>query len=333
MLAKIENLVFEGGGVLGISYLGALDYLFRNELMDNVMRVAGTSAGAITACITSFNLPFWDMRKISNTLDYRRIPSKGQMDNMTFIPENVNEVMESLLGDVTCVYRLMNRYGWFSTEYFYDWIKEVIEAQFDITKKLPPYTFEDFKNPAIHKENRPFLDLYIIGTDISMKATQIFSYETTPMVEVAEAVRISMSVPIFFEAVIKEDTDPLGNTFSNVFCDGGLMNNYPLTIFDYPAFNENLYDGVNMSTLGISIKNKSGRNEINSLWKYIESLLRVSSYLQQQISESNPMNKERSIVIDTKDIHFLDFDIDVNDVTYRFLYRQGYDGAKEFFNG
>ncbi len=328
----IENLVFEGGGILGIAYLGVLDHLYRNGFMEDVMRVAGTSAGAITACITSFRLPFWDIRQISNTLDYSKVPSKGQLENLPFIPEDVNEVMERLIGDVNCFYRLMNRYGWFSTDYFYDWIKGVIDEQFDNTKKQPPYTFADFKNPLIHKDNRPFFDLYVIGTDISMKTTQVFSYETTPTMEVAEAVRISMSVPIFFEAVFQEYTDSKGSSFTNVFCDGGLMDNYPLNIFDYPKFNGNLYDGVNMSTLGVRFKNKQSRNEIDNLWKYIESLLRVSSYIQQQIYESNPLNRQRSVVIDTKDVHSLDFDIDVNDVTYRFLYRQGYDAAKEFFS-
>lgn len=333
MFRKIENLVFEGGGVLGISYLGALDYMFRNGLTKDLLRVAGTSAGAISACILSFNLPFLDIRRISNTLDYRLVPSKGQLDDMGYIPDDVMEVMERFLEDISCVYRLMNNYGWFSTDYFYGWIKDVINAQFDYSKKLPPYTFEDFKNPMIHKENRPFFDLYVIGTDISMKTTQIFSYETTPTMEVAEAVRISMSVPLFFEAVIKEDTDSQNNSFTNVFCDGGLMNNYPLNIFDYPEFDSDLYEGVNMSTLGLRFKNKLERNEIGNLWQYIESLLRVSSYIQQQNYESNPLNSERSIIIDTKDIHSLDFNIEVNDITYRFLYRQGYNAAKEFFTG
>lgn len=332
MTGKIENLVFEGGGVLGIAYLGALDYLFRNGLMGDITRVAGTSAGAITACVLSFNLPFWETRRIANSLDYRKVPSKGELEDISFIPEDVMEVMERFFDDIICVYRLMNNYGWFSTDYFYGWMRDVINAQFDVTKKSPPYTFEDFKNPLIHKDNRPFFDLYVIGTNISMKTSQIFSYETTPRMEVAQAVRISMSVPLFFEAVIKEHIDSRGNAYSRVFCDGGLMNNYPLSIFDYPRFNSNLYSGVNLSTLGLRFKNKLEHNEINNLWQYIDSLLRVSCYIQQQNYESNPLNQERSIIINTKDTHSLDFNIDVNDATYRFLYQQGYNAAKEFFS-
>ncbi len=330
--SKVENLVFEGGGILGISYLGVLDYLFRNGLMDDVSRVAGTSAGAVTACITSFNLPFVETRKISNTLDYKQVPSKGEMENFGFVPEEINERLEGFLGDMSCVYRLINRFGWYSTDYFYGWMKGVIEEQFDRSKKSPPYTFADFKDPTLHKEGRPFLDLYVIGTDISMKTTQVFSYETTPKVEVAQAVRISMSVPIFFEAVFREKTNTLGNSITNVFCDGGLMHNYPLNIFDYPMFSDNLYEGINMSTIGVRFKFKYGHTHIDNLCQYIENISRASTYIQQQIYESNPLNRERSITIDTNDVEALNFDIEVNDVTYRFLYRQGYEAAREFFS-
>jgi len=333
LIRQIRNLVFEGGGILGIAYLGVLDYLFHNGWMKNMIRVAGTSAGAITACITCFNLPFEDTKEITASLDYKKVPSKSELDSIKYIPEDIKEGMEKLFGDVSCIYRLINNYGWFSTEYFYSWIQEVIADQFDFMKKLPPYTFSDFKNPSLHKNNHPFLDLYIVGTNISMRTSKVFCYETTPMMEVAEAVRISMSVPLFFEAVIKEDGDTYGNSITNVFCDGGLMNNYPLNIFDSLKFNSNLYYGVNMATLGVRFMSELKHNDIDNLLEYIESLLHVSSYIQQQSYESNPLNKERSIVIDTHDIAPLDFNVSTNDDTYGFLYDQGYNSAKYFFNG
>lgn len=332
MIRQIRNLVFEGGGVLGISYLGVLDYLFHNGWMRNMMRVGGTSAGAITACITSFNLPFADIKKITNSLDYKKVPSKSELDNIKYISDDVKEGIEKLFGDATCIYRLLNNYGWYSTEYFYNWIKEVIDDQFDFTKKLPPYTFADFKKPYLHKNNQAFLDLYIVGTNMSMKASKVFSYETTPMMEVAQAVRISMSVPLFFEAVITEAGEQYGGSLTNVFCDGGVMNNYPLNLFDSPKFNSNLYDGVNMETLGVRFSGGLKHNDIDNLIKYIESLLRVSSYIQQQSYESNPLNKDRSIIIDKKDIAPLDFNVSANDDTYRFLYNQGYNAARNFFS-
>ena len=47
---------------------------------------------------------------------------------------------------------------------------------------------------------RHFKRLYVFGTNLTQQAVQEFSYETTPDVAVADAVRISMSIPFFFEA-------------------------------------------------------------------------------------------------------------------------------------
>ena len=48
-----RNLVMEGGGIKGIAYGGALLELERKGILQNITRVAGTSAGAIQACLLS----------------------------------------------------------------------------------------------------------------------------------------------------------------------------------------------------------------------------------------------------------------------------------------
>jgi NTE family protein len=51
MTRKITNLVFQGGSVKGAAYVGAIDALEENGVdMAAIKRVAGASAGAITAC-------------------------------------------------------------------------------------------------------------------------------------------------------------------------------------------------------------------------------------------------------------------------------------------
>jgi NTE family protein len=332
MIRQIDNLVFEGGGILGISYLGVLDYLIQTGWMNTVKRIAGTSAGAITACIASFNLPFAEINAIAESLDYSKVPSKSALDNLDFIPEEIRKTLDELFGDINCMYRLMHRYGWYSTEYFYLWIREVIADQFIPAKKRPPYTFSDFKDTSLHKHNRSFLDLYVIGTNLTMKSSNVFSYETTPQMEVAEAIRISMSIPLFFEAVITDDQEISGNSMTNVFCDGGAIRNYPLNLFDSLRYNPYLYYGVNMDTLGVRFKSTLQYSPIDNLLSYIESLLHLSSYIQQEIYENNPLNQDRTIVIDTYKVSPLDFNIEVNDSAYRFLYDQGYAAAQEYFN-
>ncbi|WP_432666600.1 patatin-like phospholipase family protein [Wukongibacter baidiensis] len=331
MSNNYKNLVFEGGGVLGIAYLGVLNFLSDQDVLQNIMRVAGTSAGAITACLTSFSLPFNEMKRMADTLDYSEIPQKGSHPDLDMVPDALKKQFEKILGDIDCIYRLLTDYGWYSSEYIYYWIREQIASQFNSLEKLPPYTFEDFKNPDIHINQRPFLDLYVIGTDISTTSSKIFSYETTPHMEVAEAIRISMSIPLFFESIKVDKEDQLGSPISHIFADGGIMRNYPISIFDYDYFNDIMVDGFNVQTLGSRFKSKIEYKEIKNFIDYIENLLKSFQRVQQDIFTHSPQDILRSIEIDTKDVSFVDFDIEPGDETYDFLYRQGYNAAKNYF--
>ncbi len=49
--------MFEGGGVKGIAYVGALDVLKAKEILKNIERVGGTSAGAINAILLGLIQP------------------------------------------------------------------------------------------------------------------------------------------------------------------------------------------------------------------------------------------------------------------------------------
>ena len=71
---------------------------------------------------------------------------------------------------------------------------------------------------------RPFLDIYLMGTNLSTGFSEIFSAEHTPRYCIADAARISMSIPLFFAAV--------RNVRSDVYVDGGMLDNYPVKIFD-----------------------------------------------------------------------------------------------------
>ncbi len=330
MNRNISNLIFSGGGILGISYLGALDYLYQNNLMNHVKRTAGTSAGAIAACITSFQLSFEEIKGIADSLDYRKVISKTEASLGFILPEEINQTLETVFGDLNSLYRLATSYGWFSSSYFYHWIRGVIKEQFN-QKKLPPYTFQDFQNPSLHKNNRSFYDLYVIGSNLTTGTSQVFSYDTTPTMEVAQAIRISMSIPLFFEAVMLKDPKITGNSLTNVFCDGGLMNNYPIRLFDSYRYNPKLVDGANMESLGIRFLSASQPKEINNLLDYITRLALASGYIQQEDYRESTLDQIRSISIDTMNISALDFNITTGDSTYQQLYRFGYYAAEDYF--
>lgn len=328
---RITNLVFEGGGILGIAYLGVLDYLNKNNLLKNIKRIAGASAGAITACLTSFNLPFEELKALADTLEYKKVPEKGNDDLLRFIPEEIKKTIEGLFGDINCLYRLLKRYGWYSSEFFYNWIRDAINDQFDASKKKPPYTFADFRNPSIHKQERTFSDLFIIGTNISTGTTRVFSFETTPLVEVARAVRISMSIPLYFESIEQIEPDSPGFGQNSYFSDGGVMDNYPINIFDTSLYGQELYRGVNRNTMGACFVSDIKFKKINNLVEFAEALVHTLLRVQEDAFHRNPLDKARSIMINTGEISATNFDVSLNDSTYQFLYNQGYEAAKDYF--
>lgn len=332
-----RNLVFEGGGVKGIAYLGMLEVLAEKGVLGKVERVAGASAGAITSAIVSFGLSFKELKEIADTLDYSKIPDKKGLS-----PEDAAEVEElkrsacnaqgkfgGIFDDIVCIYRLIKRYGWYSTDYIYIWLKDTIAAQFN-DKKQPPYTFADFQNPALHKSGKPFADLYVIGTDISNHCTKVFSAVLTPDMEVAAAVRISMSIPLFFES--SSFAYP-GSAERSIFSDGGVMRNYPINIFDYPEFGAGAKNGINPGTLGghlftpESCRNKKAVTDIVS---YIENLFESLLEVQDDAFSHNPDDKARTIDINNQCVATTDFDIKPGDAAYCKLYNSGKDAAEKY---
>ena len=70
MSANITNLAFKGGGVLGIAYAGAIQVLQDQKILQQVQRVAGTSAGAITAALVSLKYTAEEIYSIVQSTDF-----------------------------------------------------------------------------------------------------------------------------------------------------------------------------------------------------------------------------------------------------------------------
>lgn len=67
----ITNLVFEGGGVKGFAYLGALEKLIESGLeLTAIKSVGGTSAGAITALLLGLNYSLDEIKDLFNNMEF-----------------------------------------------------------------------------------------------------------------------------------------------------------------------------------------------------------------------------------------------------------------------
>ena len=98
--------------------------------------------------------------------------------------------------------------------------------------KNPNATFRD-----LEAAGRP--DLYVYGTNLSTRFGEIFSIDHTPTTRIADAVRISMSIPLFFAA--------FRNVRNDVYVDGVLLNNFPIKLFDRQKY----IDEADRSTMGV----------------------------------------------------------------------------------
>ena len=194
MAYHFRNLVFEGGGVKGIAYVGAMQVLKDKGVLAAIERVGGTSAGAINATMFALGFSVEEQRTVLNRLDFKNF-------------------MDDSWGVVRDTERLINKFGWYKGDFFHAWISKLVKTKLGD----PNATFAHLK-----AARRP--DLYVYGTNLSTHFGEVFSFEHTPHVRIADAVRISMSIPLFFAAV----RNPRGD----VYVDGGVLDNYPIKLFD-----------------------------------------------------------------------------------------------------
>ena len=64
-MIHFKNIIFKGGGVKGVAYAGALLQLEQFNRLKEIQRVAGTSAGAITAALYAVGYTPKEIEKLS----------------------------------------------------------------------------------------------------------------------------------------------------------------------------------------------------------------------------------------------------------------------------
>ncbi|MBI4715048.1 MAG: patatin-like phospholipase family protein [Nitrospirae bacterium] len=307
MAYPFQNLVFEGGGVKGIAYAGALEALESRGILSGVTRVGGTSAGAITALLVGLNYSTKEIRDVLGKLDFKKF-------------------LDDSFGVVRDTERLIQDFGWYKGDYL-----------------------------AAQKGAKGFRDLYFMGTNLSTNFGEVFSAEHTPRMCVADAVRISMSIPLFFAAKRSLRGD--------VYVDGGVLDNYPVKLFDrekyvsakeryeipdyYKKHNAQLQragKGINpyvfnKETLGFRLDSASeiavfrdhaepAHQKIDDFFDYIKALMGTIMAVQEGYHLHSD-DWQRTIYIDTLGVGTTDFEI--SNAKKTALMKSGKDGAETYF--
>jgi NTE family protein len=246
-IQKIRNLVFQGGSVRGVAYVGALTALEAAGIeWTQIKRVAGTSAGAITALLVSLDYSISQIQDLLSNisfedyLDDAKVPTRDKvLKSAAKIPNHAfvtAKIPAKTLAPVL-LHRLSNSFGIYEGQFFLDWIQQcILEKTSD--KNL---TFKELHELVLQHPGR-FKDLYVMGTNLSTAYCQEFSWEKTPHACIAHAVRISMSIPGIFKPHcihFKNSANEIViDSRNHVYVDGGVMDNYPIFLFDHAKYLE-----------------------------------------------------------------------------------------------
>jgi NTE family protein len=188
----MDNLVFSGGGVKGICFVGAIKELEKLGHL-NVKNLAGTSVGSIVASLIALGFNAKEIKQL-------------MMDKINF-----NNIVDHS-NVLTDAYHIMNNYGYGYGNYIYDILGEIIKSKTNNEN----YTFEDL----YHDKQ---VNLIISATNLNQKKLICFNYVTHPKMSIRLAIRMSTSVPFLYMPVIYE---------GEYYVDGGTLNNYMIDIFD-----------------------------------------------------------------------------------------------------
>lgn len=300
------DAVFEGGGVKGIGLIGAV--AVAEEIGYHWVNLAGTSAGAIVAALLAAGYPAVELKEILAELDYRRfkdgspldkIPVLGPLGSLIF-EKGIYEgnFLESFLGD------LLARKG--------------------------VSTFGDLVMPEFQDDPRYRFKLRVVASDISRNQLlvlpqDIADYSMRPEdLSVARAVRMSMSIPFFYEPVKLKHA---ASQQTSYIVDGGLLSNFPVWLFDSD-------DAPEWPTFGFKlVEPEAASGAPNRIRGPISLLGALVSTMTQAHDARYILDADfaRTVAIPTLGVGTTEFDLsrERSDA----LYESGRAAAQEFFAG
>jgi NTE family protein len=298
---KRADLVLEGGGVKGVGLVGAV--LTLHDAGYRFPRVAGTSAGAITAAIVAAlqvaGKPLTLLEEYVNSIDYPRFQAEGWLQRAL-----------GRLGDAA---QLLLHMGIHSGDYLVEWLGGVLE-EIGIT------TFDQLRmdDPGSSLPEDLRYSLIVHTADITRRKVvrlpwDYSNYGLEPgRQRIVDAVRASMSIPFFFEPVrIKAPAATFGGvTYSKssvMWVDGGLLSNFPVEVFDRS-------DGQPQRWPTIGIKLSARDTTIPPAQASDDTIHEAIDCLQTLLNNADryyltPDKVARTIFIDSTGITATDFDI------------------------
>lgn len=182
-MKKRCDAVFEGGGVRGIGLVGAVYQMERSGY--SFGNVAGSSAGAIIASLLAAGYTGEEIYEEMKRVNYFKFKEKHLLD---------------CFGIVGKLLSILFHFGIYSADYFEQWLTELLSRK-------GVYTFGDLKCGS-HTGYCKYR-LQVTASDITDEELLVFPRDLhkfgimADMYPIAKAVRMSMSIPVFYTFYIK----------------------------------------------------------------------------------------------------------------------------------
>jgi NTE family protein len=309
------DAVFEGGGVKGTAFLGALRCF--DDAGIRLRKVAGTSAGSITAALVAAQISVDDLEKIIGQLNFNDLISKKTspliFSSRRKSQNDLNNPQWMILR--VLIARILGQrvLGQYSAQPFLDWLNQALGD------RLTTFDAIDQTNGQEWYQQRA---LKIVASDISGGEMVVLPDDlsrlglSTANYSVAEAVRLSMSIPFFFQP---------GELDGRTIVDGGILSNFPLWIYDAspntpprcPTFGLRLTDGTN------GAPPQPIQGPLDLLSGMFRTMMVAHDSRHQRKNDLG-----RVISINTAKVTATQFNLTNRDKDY--LYQQGYESTRSF---
>lgn len=302
MSAIRVNAVFEGGGVKGIGLAGAVLACEENGI--TWANVAGTSAGAMVASLIAVGYCGREIRDMLGAMDYSIFKDKIPSARLPYIGP---------------IFSIVKHKGICKGDFLENWLR-------DKYIKKGKMLFKDMKTEC--RDECLKYKLRVIASDITNKRLVVLpqdikKYGVDPdSLDIARAVRMSMSLPLFFVPIVLRCLY-MNEIQESIIVDGGLLSNFPVWLFDSkyemrPTIGFRLAEPVHKPDY-------ESMNVVNYLLNIISTM--SEAFDQRYIEDSN---FQRTIMIPTVGVNATDFNI--SQEKSKELFQSGYIAAQKFLN-
>lgn len=291
--------------MLGIGHVGAISVMEEMSMVDEISYYVGSSAGSIVAALMACGATTEFLRKQLYDMD-------------------LSSLLDDSFGVVRDIGRLVSKYGWYKGDALRKWMHDALLA---LTGN-GEITLAEAYNHAGRKKK-----LTIMMFSMRTRTTIGASFLTKPDLPIAEAIRRSASIPVYYQT--RRNVASYGEHDADMFVDGGLIDNYPMHVLREDGLSDDEILGIKLITSAELeeryYEEKTGLPAVHAMPKSIvDYLMLLIEILRDQALKSHVRAGDWALTIpvDVGTLSSTNFSITRKEQEW--LYQQGVIAAQQY---